>query len=330
MACFDNLVALKELCTSVTPVSGIYLNDVSVDLNLVSSVITKSDGTNQEFIDAKINLAIEQIRNEVYSQFSNKIKATSLTDNARVGYTLPNMVTVAGGGYRGITFEIPNNANFFQLELASLDLHVNFTGTVNVLVYDLDQNLLLETIPVEAVAGQIITVYPHKVFKSNKKCLNLWIGYLSTGISSYKTVTHKGQCCGNYCLNTRYTKARGTVATSFIESGQTGIQDTAGISFTYSISCDPYGWICSYARLFSLPIAYKVASDVYRQGVLQTPQTRSNNSTTVNAELMERNYNFYESKYQESMKRVLSGIKLPCDNVCFECKSLARTTLTLP
>lgn len=330
MACFDNIVALKELCTSVTPVSGVYLNDVGVDLNLVSSVITKSDGTVQEFVDAKINFAIEQVKTEVYSKFSNRIVARTLVDNARVGYTSPNMVSVTGGGNRGVFFQVYNNANYFQLEIAGIDLQTNFTGTIPVFIYDLDQAKLLETVNITSVAGEISQAFPHLTFTSNKKYLNLWIGYDATGINSYKTTTTRNPCCGVVCNRTEYVKVTGTTATSFIESGLTNISDTAGISITYSLACDPYGWICTQARLLALPIAYKVAAEIYRQAILQTPQTRSNNATTVNTELLDRNYSFYVGKYEETMKAILSNMSLPNDSICFECRKPVRNTVILP
>lgn len=331
MACFDNLVALKELCNSVTPVSGIYLNDVGVDLNLVNSVITKEFASPQEFVDSKLNLAITTIKSEIYNKYASHIKTRSVVENARVGYTVSNLVSVTGGGNRGIFLQVYNNANFFELEISQLNLHTNFTGTIPVFIYDLDQNVLLDTVNVTSVAGEISVNYPHLKYTADKKYLNLWIGYDATGINSYKTTAIKNQCCGKYCNTNSYVRAKGVTATApFVEENLTQIQDTAGMSIVYSLTCDPYGWMCSIAQLLSLAIAYKAASEIFKTAVLQTPQSRTNNATTVNYELMEKNYNYYERKYVEALESVTKRVNLPCDSICFECSPPARTTVTLP
>jgi hypothetical protein len=197
-------------------------------------------------------------------------------------------------------------------------------------IYDLDQAKLLETVTVPCVAGEISTGVCHLSFSSNKKYLNLWIGYDSTGINSYKTATHKGQCCGVYTLTNNFVRARGAVATSFTENGLTNITDTAGLSINYSVACDPYGWMCNFAQLLALPIAYKVASDIYRTGFMVTPGMRSNNSTTVNAEMMQKNFEWYEMKYREHLDNIIKRISVPNDTTCFSCNSPSKNAIILP
>lgn len=330
MACFDRIIGLKELCEGWTPSSGIYLNDIGVNLDTVSSVITKDYASPTEFVEAKISHAINEVKTEVYGYFAKDIKARTVIDNSRIGYVNPNMVSVTGGGNRGVWLQVYNQANYFTLEISGIETFTNFTGTLPILVYDLDQNLLLDTINVDSTAGEISVVNPHKVYRSDLKHLNLWIGYDSTGINSYKTTTTKGQCCGVYHMRNSYVIAKGATASSFIESGMTGIADTAGISLTYSLSCDPYGWMCNFARLLALPIAYKVAADIYRTALMVTPGTRTNNSTTVNSEVMKFNWEFHERNYREKLNNILQRIYLPSESACFSCNSPSKHAVILP
>ena len=330
MACFDNLIGLKELCTGYTPTSGVYLNDIGVTLSLIESVITKEYSGPTEFVQAKIDHAINEVKNEVYGFFANDIKTKTLIDNGRVGYVNPNMTIVLGGGWRGIKFSVYNNANYFNLEIGSIELFTDHNGTIDVKVYDLDQALLLDTVTLTTLPDTIATAFPHLSYTSNKKSLNLLFAYNSTGINSYKTTTHKGQCCGVYSLTNSYVRATGVSSSSFIDSGQTTLQDTAGMSINYSLSCDPYGWMCNFSKLLALPIAYKVASDIYRTALMVTPGVRSNNSTTVNSEMMQANFMFHEKKYVDSMNKIISRISLPNESSCFSCNSPSKNAIILP
>ena len=330
MACFDQIIGLKELCTGWTPSSGIYLNDIGVSLDLVNSVITKEYSGPTDFVNSKITSSINEVKNEVYGYFSKSIKTRTVIDNGRIGYVNPNMTVVTGGGDRGVKLSLYNNANWFTLELAGIELFTDFTGQIPVVIYDLDQAKLLDTVIVDSVAGEISTAFPHKTYESNRKYLNLWIGYNSAGINSYKTTTHKGQCCGVYSLTNSYVKATGTTATSFIDSGLTTIQDTAGISINYSLMCNPYGWMCNFAQLSALPIAYKVASEIYRMALMVTPGMRTNNATTVNSEMMKANFEWHETKYREHLNNILKRIYLPNDTICFQCEQPSRNAIILP
>jgi len=218
-----------------------------------------------------------------------------------------------------------------NFQVASLGLHVDFSGDVDVLVYDLNTNTLLDTITITAVAGQVVTVYPQKVYSSHYKNLNLWIGYDSTGIDSYKTVTRSTVCCGNFGRKTEYLASSGqSVTGDFISSNLTSLTTTSGISVNYSIWCDSEAWLCSYARLIATPVAHKVCAEIYRRGKMISPLTRTNNSTTTNADLMKENMEWHDYKYTEGMNLLMSTVHLPNNNACFVCDSRVNHKIILP
>lgn len=331
MACFDNIVSLKELCDPVTPFSGVYLNDVGVSKSLFEDVITKDYESIQDFVDSLIRQATREVSTTVYNHFSAKVLSRSFVENARTGYTHKDYETVAGSGYMGIEMTIPNRANYFRFELSSLSLHLTTSGSVDLLVYDLDQDKLLDTIPITSVAGEIVTVYPHTIYTSPKKSLNLWIGYDATGLSSIKTTVSSAQCCGNYYQTRTYTTSRGaSVSGTFTIGNLSTLSHSAGISLTYSLSCDGEGWLCDYAYTLGLPVAYKVASELFRIGYMVSPNNRKNNSTILNADLLKENHAWHELKYRETMDALLKRIHLPNDSLCFECYSPVNFATAIP
>lgn len=332
MACFDGIVALKELCDEQIPFSGKYLNDVGITRNFIDSVITSDYDDIQDFVDSKVNHAIDLVRQTIASKFGNKINASTLINNHRLGYTQHNMAIIAGGDFRGIQVTLNNKSNFINMELSEVSLQVDFTGSVDILVYDLYQNKLLETIPISAVAGEIVTVYPHVLFESSGKPLNLFIGYDSDGIDSITTYIRDNQCCGITSCTTSYLTSKGVVNTSgtFTHENMTGINNTAGLSVVYSLACDPYAWMCSYARALALPIVYKTASEMYLHGIQNGINDRSSNTTNLNEAKMIEVQKFYEIQYLEQIESVLHQMNVPKDSVCFQCKSPAISAIAIP
>lgn len=329
--CFDNLVSLKELCQDIDPVGGIYLNDIGLNKGIIESIITSDEASVQDFVATRIRSAINEITTTVYTHFSGKTLSRTLVENTRLGFTDSAYATIAGSGHMGIFSRLPNKANYISYELASIDLQLTTSQAVDILIYDLDQDKLLDTVPITTVAGEIVTVYPHKIYNSFKKYRNLWIGYDATGTSSIKTTIGAAMCCGRTTYNPAYTENKGaSVSGTFTYGNLTTLSHTAGLSLTYSLSCDPKGWLCDYAFLFALAIAHKVAAETYRHGWMVAPTSRSTDATTVNKELMKENTEYHEFKYTQQMNSLLQRIHIPNDSICFECYSPVHRAVVIP
>lgn len=332
MACFDDVVALKELCTEQESFSGIWLNDVGITRSFIESVITSDYDNIQDFVDSKTRHAMNVVQSMVHGRFGNMIRNTSLIHQHRLGFTANNTPVSTGGDFKGIQMTLSNTANYINMELSQLSLQVNTNGTVPITVYDLYQNKLIDTISVTAVSGQIVTVFPHKIYKSELRPLNLFIGYDATGITSITTHIREAQCCGNYSCSNQYMTSKGvTNATgTFIAEDNTALSHTAGLSLVYSLSCDPYSWMCGYARVLALPIAYKIASEMYLHGLQAALNDRSSNTTNLNVEALEKTQAFYERNFNEQMDRILSHLQVPEDTACFQCNTPSRNSIILP
>ena len=330
MACFDGVVALKELCPEQSSFSGIWLNDVGISKSFINDIITSDGGDIAEFVTSKTNHAINIIKNAIHGKYGNRINSTTLVHDHRLGFTQNNMATLAGGDWKGIQITLSNYSNYINLNLSEVSLQVNTNGTVPVLVYDLYQNALLYTIPVTAVSGQIVTVYPHKIISSDGRPLNLFIGYNATGITSRTTYIRQGQCCGNTSCSNSYMTAQGVTNSTgtFIDEDMTAINHTAGVSLTYSLNCDAYAWMCAYARVLALPIAYKTASEITLHAIQNN--MRSSNTTNLNTEQLKENQAFYELQYREQLDAILLNMNIPTDSVCFQCKTPSKTAIVLP
>lgn len=334
MACFDRVISLIGLCETPETFSGIYLNDIGVTRQFIDDVITDDYRDEKDFLEKKIASSMRIIKSRIHAYHGSLIKSGSLVAQHRVGYTAENTPISTGADHRGIQITLNNYSNYINLELSQLSLHVDVNGTVPILVYDLLQNKLIDSFNVTAVANQIVTVFPHKAYSSELGPLNLFIGYDATGINTVTTSINKnsGGCCGgSTTCATQYLTAKGVSndQPEFIDQNMAALTHTSGISLVYSLSCDPYSWMCGYAQVLAPAIAYKVASEIYRHGII-TKKQRSSNSQNLDAETMKEVQLFYEGEYDVQMKSILSAMRIPSDSVCFQCTAPVRHDIILP
>jgi len=329
MACFDNILALKETCTSDTT-SGYYLNDFGVNKKEIEAIITSEYDNVQNFVDEKIRFNVDIITNDVVNHF-RQVRAKTLVQSHRVGIFNKNKVVTAGGDNRGIHLNVCNTDNFLDVYISEISLLTDFTGTIPVNVYDLTQGKLLDTISVASTAGEVSTAFAHKTYKTSKQGIDLFLAYDTTGINSYKTTIRSGICCGNYTCSNSYVTSKGAkVVSTFTNENLVNLPDTAGLSVLYSVNCDNKGWLCTYLKQIALAVGYKVCSDIMRMGATVSPTTRTNNSTTLNKDNLMERFDWYELKYRETMTNILGNIFLPTDNVCFTCSSPVKHGSAIP
>src|SRR3990167_5414484 len=265
LECFDDIIGLRGSCDTPTSNSGLWIDDIGIDLAELDSVINKSQIDSVDFFEKKRDFAIKQIINLIHTHYSDKYKTNTVLRSGRIGYGKENQEAVAASAtLKGIEIELCNEDSFVDVFISSISLQVNTNGVVNVLVYDLFQNKLLDTIPITAVSGQTVTVYPNKTYKSVRKELDIIFVYDATNFTSVKTTVTQGGCktCGdggsmvnlNNYLSTRSISVPS--ASAKIESSLTGIADTGGLSLMYSIQCNYEEWLCTISNSIALSVFF--------------------------------------------------------------------------
>jgi hypothetical protein len=306
-------------------------------LNQANDIVQNDYDSGEALIADKILFAKEIIVNQITTHLSDKFRSNSIIEGQRVGYYYDNQITVAGeAGYlKGIRLELCNNSNFVDVFISEISLQVNFTGNVSVYVYDLIQNKLLDTLTVSTVAGEVSSSYVNKTYKSKRKKLHLFIGYDSSTIDSYQASVSKNGCatCGGgnglIYLNQYLIAAAGKMPTAAnkIYSNFSSIGDTGGISLNYSIECNHEEWLCTISNKMALPLLYKTAAELYDYGIISQ---RNNDTTLIDLDKWQKRREEMEFKYREELDNVLKHIKLPSDNVCFQCKDKSKNAIILP
>ena len=324
--CFDSIVTLREYCTPETPFSGTYLNDIGLSKKQIEDIITGDFATVRSLVEATIRTEAKAMASEVYGYFAKSIKPKSLIENGNTGYPAKTKeLLTASGDVVGVKIDLKNTANFMNIEVKSLSLFLGYTGNVTIQFIDLDTDEVLDSVVIATTSGDVIEQTVNKLYASSKRPRTLFIGYNSTGIAPYRTIARESVCCGNYGRSTPYTHIHGWNYTT----GQS-VQHTSGLGLQYSLACDQYGWLCPFSRTLSLPLAYKVAAEIYRRGLMVSPSVRSNNTTNTNSDLMTANMNWHLMKYQETFGNIIKSVHLPTSSVCYQCDSPVRHAIVLP
>lgn len=330
MGCFDDIIALRGACTEVTPKSGYYLDDIDLYRGEIEKFIQKPYNDVDSFVTDKILFATKAVQSVMYTEYQHLYLSRSILDGQRIGYTNDNMQLQTGSSnLRGIEIELCNESSFVDFYVSEISLFIDTAGARNIYVYDLLQNKLLDTITITTVANNITTVYPHKTYKSDRKKLNLFIGYDSTNINSYLTSFSTDGCftCKSNGYKNAWVSVNGaeyTAAESKIASNATPISHTSGISIQYSLKCNHEDWLCNQMGVLALPVLYRTAADIMNYALNTTE--RFNSKTNLDFEELKNKRDFYDSKYHETLRGALSRMLLPSDRTCFICNDRARVS----
>lgn len=331
MGCFDNIIAIKELCEEITP-QTFYLNDIGINKTEVEQIITSEYESVQDFIDQKSAFAIRQVQGDVYSHLLPSFKADSILAAARIGHEATTKELVTQSGYVGIEIRMNNPVSFVDFTVSDVSVFTDFTGNIPLLVYDLFQGKLLGTLTVASTAGVISQSYETITVSAPRKELHLWIGYNAAAINSYKTSANSGcSTCTGYTFTNRFIRASGASASApFTEATIDPLTHTGGISFNYSVACNHYDWLCNHRKVMGLPILYQTGLQIMNHGLLSAINQRTMTITTVTKDVLKEKQNFYAEQYNATLTNILNNMRVPSDVNCFHCNKTIRSVTALP
>ena len=284
-----------------------------------------------ERVDELIQLAIQEVSQDVEVAFKGKFELKSFIENEVVGYFWENQVVVPAVVNNMVGLQIQCVLSpYTKLFIRRLRFMMDYTGTFNIEAWDLIQNKQLKTAVVTAVAGSIVEITPDWEFSTNKQRLDLFIGYAST-FSSYKTLitAYKNDQYTAPWLNS-WMFVRGVQ----LENGKPKIWrnltgnsgGTGGVSFDYSLQCSFDEKLCNIKGLLAMPILYRLGALMLQE---MKYSKRLNGLITAhtadNKELME----YYTAQYQQRMQDIFLNMVMPND-VCFNCTPPVITRTALP
>ena len=337
MACFDNLIGLKGSCSeSALPSDGLYLNTLGISREFIEDIINEDYADVDSFVLDKISLAQDQIKSDIYSKFTAKFNVTSILESVRLGQfnETPTIVPTIAGSSKGIQMRIWNDTTFAKCYVSTIQTYWNYTGNVDVKVYDLTQGKLLDTIVVASVANQIVQTTINKVYKSSSQDLNIVFIYDASSFTSYASSFLNSGCVtcnrGGAYMQNKYVYSTGVTFLNTDPKTQAylnGQSDTGGISVVYSLQCDHEAWICSNANFFVSAMLYKTAYLITQYADLMS---NSFSSANIDRDRLRSKMEYYEFEYNNRLEAGVKNLKIPSYDVCFSCNRLRMNKTILP
>ena len=331
--CLESLVSVPGYCESesaqfsITQLTGISIAtaDAAADGDDISGV---------ELLKEKRKLAAQEIINEFDTFVSAKSKANAILQEDVVGYYNDNLVSQPAqtGKLQGMQLKIENDS-FIEVYIECVTIQTQQAVTDNLKIVDFRTGLEIASIPFTTVANQITRIPIERTFAFNKQKVN--IGFLYSGVATYQTsysATGQPGCLtcprwGGYA--NAYFQARGITMTAgapFIDNSLLGSGYTNGMALHYSVQCSTSGFICQNRNVFGMAMLYKFGSLVMQE--LQFSK-RLNSIIAYYGDDHEALAEKYDTKYSESMEKLVRGMKLP-QSACFDCYKPVSTTIRIP
>lgn len=323
MECLTGLIGIRGICTPDAPDSIYYINDLpGISIKEVDAALNSESSSAVELINQKLEEAGNLISSRIQTYLQPKYKGGSVIQNGIVGFVKENLelVNTQTGYLIGKHVEILAG-DYLELFISRIGLHVSTTGSVDVLVYDLNEGKLLDTIQVSAVADEVTYIDVYKSYKTYGQQLNLFFGYAYQ--ASYKTTLSRNNCssCTGQVYSNQYIRfANRAVLSSDVKIEENLVSGDDGLILQYSVNCHSDPFICSIKHLLAAAIRWKAGELL----VMEMLYSKRNNSyINIYGDDNTALLSAYAAGYEAEIKNITQNLRIP-NNVCFTCNQRVK------
>ncbi len=348
ITCLTSQIGIKGLCNDPAETPRFYIQDLpGVSVKGADKAVNDEQVSGEQLIRREIELAAEEMLNDIPVFLGNGFKTSSLVERDTLGYYPEDIQKLNSevGKLKGVYIKL-YNYNYFRLQVENVSIMLQEDVTATIYIYDVASGNQLYSADVNALAGEVVSIPIRKSFTVENKVLSLFIGYDSGLASSYKSFIYPNGVngyTGRYGLPgcttctgaiqpyrypslfqyTYFVPAEFDSSKSITYGNMQNSATTAGISVEYAINCGLEPLLCALNTQLAWPLLYKAGARILKQ----FEASRQWNSFIVlgkkeRDELIED----FEKVYETSMSKIFSSISLN-DTMCFACKETfsART-----
>lgn len=327
--CFDGLTGLANTCDAYATGPVVPLESFGIDETLIAQFIGAEDTVASLVYDAQ-QRARMVIQSDVLARYAARIIPRTFLHARRVGEPDGHQTLVTGAtGKAGILVEVKQATSNTRLTLSGLRFYAAATGAVTVMIYDLSDGSIVDTITVDAVADAITTAPDTITIELPRRtgCFFIahdrptWrvqrIGTGCAGCTGWK-VSHGGVTISGASLPASASMVRSNLHTGAL---------TGGLSVVVDVACDHGQYLCEHRSLLASPYVMKVSEVILRRGINAVDRI---NSQRINLDLLKDRADRFAEEYSAAMNNLLQHMVLPGDDVCFTCARYSRVVTSAP
>lgn len=293
-ACFQNLVALKSLCSSDAPAPLFYLDDIEgMTQGRLAQLANETNGSGDALATSLIESAVRLMLADIDSVIPTNYRILQELSNICSTCTFSGFYSAATVAGTGIIVKNMSNSRFGSLIVDSLKVKVNSTGSF---VLRIKAGSQIKDITTDFVAGEELTI-KNIAFETTERQLQIYFVDITAAVYTITCPANSSCGCGG---------APRSTATDIVIGGYTnGIEGTTqyGILPCVKIRCSYDNVICDLVqnspRLFGLALLYLVASKALEENVVTQ---RINRTASYNKDEAQKMSDYYYSLYRDRLR----------------------------
>lgn len=338
LSCLETLVGLRGACPADDP-AAVYVDQLGVtELELRDYITASVPDVAAAFAEAR-RTAVQVIALRVQEKARRLYRPATLVDQVRAGYLteVPTYEATLAGRLGGYVLEVDRPESYLELLIPSVGVQVDHTGTVAVLLIDLDQATVLDQITVDTVAGQYHEGHPHWRITAPRRRRRIMVAIDREPYPAIRATAGPARGGCSSCSGTTYrpwpglSVRSGTVPTvgpwTYTQFQPTSV--AAGLTVLASVTCDHEGWLCGWSRALALPLAYATCRELYDRALRATYAERLT-ARTADPERLKTIRDEFDALAAGALGTVVDGAVPPLDGTCFFCDRPLRTVTMLP
>jgi len=324
MDCLLNHIGILG-CNSVTPPSGVYINELpGISLKSIDKIADSEQATYLGVWDDVQKRTVRKFGTAITSYFGRKYEVKKLVDSLRFGTPLDitNPTPLSPDEWRGVTIVMNPfnpNADISKL-LTQAFTEIEFNGYVKVAadiqfrVYDELNGVELWSDSISISPDTWTSITPFWSSSVHDISTRIRLEYNATKVDSYKTEIPEGGCCIDTCMD---AKLIGHVLSA---AGVITEHDDNAFGFRgyASLRCSLDGLVCGNRDLFTTGLWYMMGAEMLTERIYSD---RINNYTTINREKAKELRAEFVTEYENEINRAAETIKLNPMDFCLECNS---------
>lgn len=329
MDCFDGLITLDDTCAEGSGV--LELQAVGITETFLASI------TGPEDEPFKLLAQVEEwagayITSDMMGKFGPKMITRTFVDRQVLGDPQDeDDVVNAANTIGGLVIEVEQSASNLVIDLINAGYWGKTTNAAQVFtIYDLLTGATVDSFTLNVTADNIGKSIVSIALPAGGQRQRYFIAH--TALDTYRTEVGLGSCtsCGDTAYKQGGMTAYGARMSDSLPKKYSNIQrvdHTSGLIITATLKCDHKQWLCDIRSDLALPYLYKVAQGIMDRAIQAVDRM---NNVTFDKDLLIGRAEQYEKEYDASMERVLAGISVPMDPVCFSCRKGIFSIVGIP